>query len=1290
MTTTIKVSSIDPTALNTLQGPRITSVQVDVDSGYTSSTANAVGLSGGYVSINGSGFVTGCSVIIGSLIATSVSFVSSIKVNCLIPAQIAGTYTIYLTNPDGSTAIRVNGVQYSSTPTWVTSGTQSSTNPISLQLSSTSDTTVSYALQAGSSLPSGMTLTSGGLLSGSVTGSGTTTYNFTIVATDVELQYTPQAFAVTISFTDPYFYLTTVAVNADNNSTGTILSDASTNAFEMTVAGTPRASNFTPFGTGWSNYFTSSTPDYLTVGSSGSPLTALGLGTGAFTIEFWVYPASAPNTWNALFDINTYASGILMRYQAGVDSLYILGTAYNWSPTTNLILNQWSHVVLARNGSGAFRLYVNGTSIISGTNAGNLGSTGYMTINAAQHAASQNLTAYYSNFRIIKGSALYDPTVSTLTVPTIPLTAISNTSILTCQSNQFIDNSASPLTLTRSGTPAIQSFNPFNLTNTGSNGAMYFNGTTDYLTTATATPLVLSGSVWTIELWCYLTSSDFTGYRILVNKRNASSAASYDLFFNITNGYLAFYNGTQYTSTAAPPINAWNHVVAVYDGTNINLFMNGVRVLQTSTSNPDNGGNFYIGVDQGGTSMFFAGYISNVRILKGTALYSGTTYTIPTVPLTAITNTNLLILQNKYSHNTTQGHQDSSTNQLLITSAGSPAAGNFTPFSQTGWSNYFNGSTDYFSAGSNSAFAFGTGAYTVEFWIYPTVVATSYGGGGPCFVFVDSSGGWGIWDQGSSGLKISARAGSDLLTSSTHYTVNSWNHIAAVRSGTSANQTSIFLNGTRIVNGTDSTNWTITGPLLVGAINLSGYFYTGYMNNVRVVKGTAIYDPTQATITVPTSALTAVANTQLLTCQSNRFIDKSTNAFTLTTTGTPSVQSFSPLAPTAAYSASTVGGSVYTGTTSDWINVANSNSLKLSTSDFTIECWIYFMNPNSQTYYGIVGKRTADASVGYLLFGLNSGFGLFLLASSNGSGWDIANSSGSTALKKNVWYHVALVRSGSSIKAYLNGALEITVTSSAAIYDNTAALSIGNWSETQSSYPFIGYISNFRFQIGTAQYTTIFATPTSLVTATANTNVMVDSTSTALTDVSSRYNLITTSLAKISTAVSKFGTGSMFFGTGNYITAPSSVLAAWGTGDFTIETWIYLTSVAADTCIIDGRDGTGTAVKPCLFVQSSSGNFLFYVNGGIRIQGGTYSLSTWQHVAVCRSSGSTKMFVAGTQVGSTYTDANSYLTCALRIGYFNDGTTTNSFNGYMDDFRITRYARYTTTFTPPTTTFKDQ
>ncbi len=87
------------------------------------------------------------------------------------------------------------------------------------------------------------------------------------------------------------------------------------------------------------------------------------------------------------------------------------------------------------------------------------------------------------------------------------------------------------------------------------------------------------------------------------------------------------------------------------------------------------------------------------------------------------------------------------------------------------------------------------------------------------------------------------------------------------------------------------------------------------------------------------------------------------------------------------------------------------------------------------------------------------------------------------------------------------------------------------------------------------------------------------------------------------------------------------------------------------------------------------------------------SPSTWYHIAVCRASGSTKMFINGTQTGSTYTDANNYGTSApLGIGtYWSAGSpvTTLTLNGYIDDLRITKgYARYTSNFTPPTTTFK--
>ena len=72
---------------------------------------------------------------------------------------------------------------------------------------------------------------------------------------------------------------------------------------------------------------------------------------------------------------------------------------------------------------------------------------------------------------------------------------------------------------------------------------------------------------------------------------------------------------------------------------------------------------------------------------------------------------------------------DSSTNNFTITRNGNTTQGTFSPFSQTGWSNYFDGSGDYLTtATSASGFSFGTGDFTIEFWMYPTVAQVAYAG----------------------------------------------------------------------------------------------------------------------------------------------------------------------------------------------------------------------------------------------------------------------------------------------------------------------------------------------------------------------------------------------------------------------------------------------------------------------------------------------------------------------------------------------------------------------------------
>ena len=174
--------------------------------------------------------------------------------------------------------------------------------------------------------------------------------------------------------------------------------------------------------------------------------------------------------------------------------------------------------------------------------------------------------------------------------------------------------------------------------------------------------------------------------------------------------------------------------------------------------------------------------------------------------------------------------------------------------------------------------------------------------------------------------------------------------------------------------------------------------------------------------------------------------------------------------------------------------------------------------------------------------------------------------------------------------------------------------------------------------------------------------------------------------AQVDTAQSQFGGASALFdGTGDYLLV-NGFSSDFGTGDFTIETWVRFNTIGVQV-IYDRR--TIGASSTGLLIYYSSG-FIYHGNGATRISGGTASTGVWYHLSVSRSSGSTKMFLDGTQIGSTYTDTLNYAVTnqATYIGESVDFATASSpINGYLDEYRISNSARYTTTFTPSTTAF---
>lgn len=185
--------------------------------------------------------------------------------------------------------------------------------------------------------------------------------------------------------------------------------------------------------------------------------------------------------------------------------------------------------------------------------------------------------------------------------------------------------------------------------------------------------------------------------------------------------------------------------------------------------------------------------------------------------------------------------------------------------------------------------------------------------------------------------------------------------------------------------------------------------------------------------------------------------------------------------------------------------------------------------------------------------------------------------------------------------------------------------------------------------------------------------------------------------ATLSTAQKRFGTASMKFpgnGGGNgasvgaFLVTTTAALAL-GTGDFTLEGWVYMTATPIYySMLLDFRPAFGGGNYPTLYIDSSLA-LVHHRNGSTIMQGGALALNTQVHWAMSRSSGTCRLFLGGVQVGSSYTDSTSYLTdTRLVVAESAQNEGYGSLGGYLDELRVTKgVARYTANFTPSTAAF---
>jgi len=823
-------------------------------------------------------------------------------------------------------------------------------------------------------------------------------------------------------------------------------------------------------------------------------------------------------------------------------------------------------------------------------------------------------------------------------------------------------------TITRNGNTTQGTFVPFN----GGNFSNYFDGNGDYLTCGTLP--TLGTADFTFECWVFAADWGSGSQSVLFGSPFVGGNFQVYIERSTTSLKCQFYNqgtsGVQYT------LNKWNHVAIVRSGTTVYTFLNGVLGnTTTGITNSITQSPYTIG--SRGAQLYLQGYISNLRLTPGVALYSAN-FTPSTLPLnTTSTTAFLTCASNRF--------EDLSGSNVSLTKSGDVAVSAFSPFVQssmqpTSYAAAFNSSTsDYLTAPSNAAFQLGTGDFTIEMWVYVPV-------GGVKSCFVDMRNGTTtaiapvIYQEATGFLYYYVGSGNQIT--GPIMSLNQWHHIAVSRSGTS---TKMFLDGSQVGSTyTDTNNYILNSPY-IGRFSDAATYANCSISNLRVVKGTALYT---ANFTPPTSPLTAISGTSLLACSSSSFVDASSNAFTLSVFGKPQSIKGNPfgytIASTTGYNTLNNSGSAYFNGTNSFLSASPTN-LALGAGDFTVECWIY---PNSIAVAQniIADWRTSNTSSQVPVLYLINAQPIWRTTGVN-------RISSSINVSANTWTHIAVVRVGTTTTMYVNGANAGSFTDTSPYL--AQQFQVGKaW---DANY-FGGYISCFRVVIGASVYKTPFTPSWYPLNAVANTSLLLLfypfaalGNGAQIYDNAEQNDLETVGNAQISTTIKKYGTGSLYFdGTGDSLDfKPTSVEAFSQKGSWTIECWIYPLNLSSSSYFYSQN------TTNFLQLSTNSNGYLIVDRSGVGsaiVSTSPLSLNTWQFIALVSDGTNLRLYINGTQSGSTVAVGTQVAPASaiIRIGAYQNsgGAPTIGFNGYIDDFRITQgIARYTTTFTPPTAAF---
>lgn len=672
----------------------------------------------------------------------------------------------------------------------------------------------------------------------------------------------PQSFS--LDFLSEYWDNTVISLAANENNgrtnSGIYINDGTGpngNTGLFYEAALLESNFFNPYSSSYSTYFDGSNDYYNATG-----LTAFG--TDDFTVELWINVtanssshniADARNGSNNSWTIQIAANELKIYDE--LQATYIHSTSGSWMSSN---LNRWVHVAWVRSGTTS-KFFIDGVQVGSDVTVSSNFNNTNINFGTRFTQDQQYYNGYISDFRMVKGNAVYS---STFSLPTKRLLPITGTQLLIFADNIVKDTSGNNVTLTRVSEPAVDSRAPYGSDEIRAQGYVAEQGYGSVFARSQSTKYGMSmgnastayhsfGSSFYVDFWLYTyptSACNVVGY---YTGTGLGTLIGYDgsQAFLSDGRVRATISRTDFFNYAPPRQWSHHHVQYSWDGYDFRFswYINGVR-RANSTGNfaPNNSVNitrWMIGSHNTSAEYNMRGNVADFTSANGNPYNHGTTGpTVPTLPKGDTTatfympfdNVGVYNKNNHYRFMSLAGNTRSSTAQTKYASA----------------SVYFDGNGDYIEMSADPAQSLGDQDFTVEFWVYHT----AFGNPGRIFNIWDSSTtgapGFAIYNSTDGKMRVLATSdgqwSSGSLISSPYYliatnaiTTNTWYHVAVCRD---SGIIRLFVNGTLEDSNTISGSVQNCDSCAIGARRNGASYnenFTGYLENLQMIQGVAKY-----------------------------------------------------------------------------------------------------------------------------------------------------------------------------------------------------------------------------------------------------------------------------------------------------------------------------------------------------------------------------------------------------------------------------------------------------------------